>query len=151
METEWRVRQNDCNKLPSLCKKKLVQAGNHQLSASKRGKSNVFKLQQGGWISAKCSDSEDSEARGWVTWGAFGTSSMRSLREVWLQPQAGDGASRDHLDCSCQWLVGVLHQFGEKCKVQDKDRFIAIALWWRAICCSWTNGKAGNVKMWNLQ
>lgn len=42
-------------------KKKLLQAGNHQFSASKRGRSNAFKLQQGGWISAKCFVGKDTE------------------------------------------------------------------------------------------
>jgi len=110
-------------------KKPLVQAGNHQLSASKRGRSNAFELQHGGQIPAKYSDSENSKALGWVTWGAFGTCSMRGLQEVWLQPQAGDGVCRDLLDRSCWCLVGVLHQFREKCKVQGEDKFSAITLW----------------------
>lgn len=48
---------------------------------------------------------------------------------AWLQPQAGDGAPREFLGHGCQCLVGVLPQFGEKCKVQDKDKFSAIT-WW---------------------
>lgn len=89
-EIEWRVKWNDCNKLPSLCnKKKLLQAGNHRLSASTRGRSNAFKLQQGGWVSPKYSVGKDSNARGWDTWGAFGTSS--------LAPASGRGWSTQRL------------------------------------------------------
>lgn len=102
--------------------KKLLQAGNHWLSASERGRSNVFKLQQGGWISVKCSVGEDSEHGVRIPGESLAP-------PAWLQPQAGGAAPRDFLGHSCQCLVAVLPQFGKKGKVQDKDKFSAITLW----------------------
>lgn len=124
---------------PYATKKKVLQAGNHWLSASKRGRSNAFKLQQGGWISAKCSVGEDSENGA----GIFGEP---LAPPAWLQPQAGDGAPRlpgpllPVPGWSSATIWGKMPGTGQR-QIQCHHFVVTGHLLYL------THGKAGNVKM----
>lgn len=83
---------------PSHDKKKLMQAGNHQLSASERGGSSAQRLQQGGRVPAKRWDR--GAARHWAghpgsLWDFQHAREFRQCllgRAPSLRPWAGDGA-----------------------------------------------------------
>lgn len=144
-ETEWRVKWNDCNKPPSLCNKNKATASRKSLAFSMQERK-----EQCIEIATRRLDISEGFcwwgqwAWGWDTWGVFGTSS--------LAPAPGRGWSTQRLPgpllpvpgWSSTTIWRKMQGTGQR-QIQCHHFVVTGHLLFL------THGKAGNVKMWNLQ